>query len=66
MSKAVGSPLSFCLGVGNVVLSTYLVGALPSFYFIWHMVKNVTLMIHRNYTYKSKKWDYMVRNGIIW
>eukprot|EP00054_Salpingoeca_dolichothecata_P014137 m.79291 g.79291 ORF g.79291 m.79291 type:complete len:328 (-) comp20841_c0_seq1:97-1080(-) len=52
--------LAFTLGVVNVSLSSFILGAFPALYFRWHVVKFPVLMLFRFVTYKAMKYHYFM------
>lgn len=51
------SQYAFCIGVCNLVFSTWLMSVYPWNYFIWHSIKNIFLLYFRYITWKKKKWS---------
>lgn len=47
MSSHEGDTQSFVMGVFNVVITTFLLAKFPHYYFCWHLVKNVVLLVDR-------------------
>lgn len=52
--------VSFCLGVGNVILSTFIMSSQPWNYFLYHCFKNLLMLVFRFHTWKKKKWHYFL------
>lgn len=51
------SKYAFCLGVCNVIFSTWLISVYPWKYFLWHSIKNFLLIYIRYITWQKKKWS---------
>jgi len=51
------SQYAFCIGVCNLVFSTWLMSVSPWNYFIWHSIKNIFLLYFRYITWNKKKWS---------
>ena len=52
--------LAFILGVTNVIFSTWLISVFPQHYFLWHCVKNSTLLLKNFQTKKKRKEQYFL------
>jgi hypothetical protein len=45
----------YCVGVTNVIFSTWLLTAFPHMYWIWHCIKNTSLLVKNFFSKKSQK-----------
>jgi hypothetical protein len=52
------SEVAFCVGVANVIFSSYLLGAYPAMYFVWHTIKNTLLLAYRIPDFKKRGFHY--------
>ena len=58
--------ISFTLGVLNVCLTCYLMGAAPEYFYLWHTPKAVILITLRWYTFKQRKQHYLLYDFCYW
>lgn len=57
---------SFTLGVFNVCITCYLMGAAPEYFYLWHSPKAVILIGLRWYTFKRAKQHYLLYDFCYW
>lgn len=57
---------SFTLGVLNVCITCYLMGAAPEYFYLWHTPKAVILISLRWYTFKQSKQHYLLYDFCYW
>ena len=68
MSQAVRKQdqASFTLGVMNVAITTYLLGAVPRYFYLWHTPKVVFLISFRWYTFRQEGKHYLLYDFCYW
>lgn len=57
---------SFTLGVLNVCITCYLMGAAPEYFYLWHTPKAVMLIGLRWYTFKQTSQHYLLYDFCYW
>lgn len=48
-------PIAFCIGVSNLVLTTWILARFPHCYWIYYCIKNLALLIARYFVFKKRK-----------
>lgn len=60
ISDTARDKFSFTVFSWNVAFTGFLAGYLPNYFYIWHTLKFVLLIIHRWYTYKKMQYHYFL------
>ena len=58
--------IAFTLGVMNMALTTWLVGAAPQYFYLWHTPKAVLLIGLRWYTFRKEGKHYLLYDFCYW
>ncbi|XP_019861289.1 PREDICTED: uncharacterized membrane protein C776.05-like [Amphimedon queenslandica] len=60
LSDSTADKLTFTVFLSNVMLTAFLAGYVPQYFYYWHSVKSVALILIRWLIYKRKRWHYFL------